>query len=65
MYWLLGICKVGHTTFDPNALKMAFMAGEQNIGIQLTGLLTTPELLGSYSQMLQERIPKDERKANG
>lgn len=62
MFWLLSICKIGHTVFDTNALKMAFAAGEQNIGIQLHGLITTPELLGSYNQMLREREPKDERK---
>jgi hypothetical protein len=55
----LGRCHINAPSFSPDALRMAFLEGERNIGLQLLADVTSavPEL---YAQMLKEQGEKDD-----
>lgn len=58
LYWLLEICRLGHTPWTANALTTSFNCGEQNIGIQIQAHIIEVDPDG-YLQMLREK--QDER----
>lgn len=60
IYWLLEQTQLNTNAFDSNALRMAFKAGQQNIGQILLAELTTRENIDLYMQMIRE-ANEDER----
>jgi hypothetical protein len=54
-WWLLQVGKYGTQPFNPDALKMAFAAGELNVGMAIVGRLTSIDP-AAYLRMQQEQL---------
>lgn len=63
IWWLIGRCGVFRNVFDPDTHRMAFTAGEQNIGQLIIDKITTATPTALVEMMHEAALERS--KANG